>query len=191
MADMFGHAWVSQYGADPAGHAADTWGAALASLTPKQLATGLHATHNLGSDFPPSSPRFRKLCLGIPEFAAVEYELRTNKGARSPFLRQVWSYVDGYLFARAESKKAERMLREAYGLAVEYAMKGGTLPYPIEGELEAPKPEQRKPASAETAEAELQKMRDILRENEPEAEQVEGEATGDECHPLSAQEDGV
>jgi len=176
MADMFGHAWVSQYGANPAGSAADTWGAALASLSPQQLATGLHATLNLGSDFPPSTPRFRALCLGIPTAAAVEHELRTNKGPRSPFLRQTWNYVDSYLFARAEARKAERMLRAAYDMAVEYVMKGGTLPYPIEGELEAPKPERRKAASKETAEAELAKMAALLRENELTAEQVEGEA---------------
>jgi len=172
---MFGHAWVSQYGADPTGHAADTWAGALASVTPHQLAEGLHATFNLGQDFPPSAPRFRALCLGIPTFAAVDHELRTNKGARSPFLRQTWSYIDGYLFARAESKKAERMLKAAYDLAVEYVMRGGTLPYPIEGELDPPKKQTHPPARPETAEAELAKMRAILRANEPTTDQPQAE----------------
>jgi len=176
---MFGHAWVSQYGTDPTGHAADTWSAALASVTTQQLAEGLHATFSLGRDFPPSAPRFRALCLGIPSFAAVDHELRTNKGPRSPFLRQTWSYIDGYLFARAESKKAERMLKAAYDLAVEYVMRGGTLPYPIDGELEAPKKQTHPPAKPETAEAELAKMRAIIRASEPPAEQPKTEFDGD------------
>lgn len=151
MAHMFGHAWVSQYGADPAGMAGDTWSAALAGLTPAQIGAGLDGALALGSDWPPSAPRFRALAMGIPSMAKVRQEIRHPTGERSPFTRQVWAFLDVYLFAKAEQAKADRMLREAYELTSEYVMRGGHLPEPIAGAIEAEKPAKPAPAPEHVA----------------------------------------
>lgn len=170
MAHMFGHSWVSQYGADPAGSPGDTWSAALAGLSPTQIAAGLTATLTLGSDWPPSAPRFRALAMGIPSMAKVRQEIRHPTGERSPFTRQVWAFLDGYLFARADQAKADRMLREAYELASEYVMRGGRLPEPMAGAIEAQKPVKPAPASDHVARQHLDAIAKKLHISEEEGE---------------------
>lgn len=159
---MFGHTWVSQYGSDPAGSAGDTWSAALAGLTPAQIAAGLSATVETGAEWPPSAPRFRALAFGIPSMARVRHEIRHPSAERSPFTRQVWAFLDGYLFARAEQTKADRMLREAYDLAAEYVMRGGRLPEPIAGTIEQEKPAKPAPAPEHVARKHLDEIADML-----------------------------
>jgi hypothetical protein len=179
MTEIYGHKWTSAYGEDAEKGAGHTWAKGLASITPRQIANGISSAISSSDSWPPTLPEFRKLCLGIPSFAAVQFELRTNKDARSPFLRQVWSYVDSYMFARADQIKAERMLREAYELAVEFVMRGGPLPAPISAVIEAPKPEPHRPARPEVAAENIAKISELLRENEPGVEQVEAEAIDD------------
>lgn len=91
-------------------------------------------------------------------------------------MRQVASYIDWYLFARADEHRAERMLHEAYELAVGYVMRGGPLPLPVEAEIEGPKPTPHKPASREVAQAELAKMAALLRKTEPTVDQAAAES---------------
>lgn len=155
---MFGHTWASQYGTVAAGLAADTWGAVLTGLTAEQLANGLHACAAEGREFPPSAPRFRGMCLGIPSFARIQLEIRD--GDPSPFAIATWSKVDGYAYRNAQADKAERMLRAAYDLAVESVMRGEPLP------VIAAKVEHEKravtPAPPEVAAKHIDEIRELL-----------------------------
>jgi hypothetical protein len=150
MAAMFGHSWVSQYGAQPDGVGGDTWSAVLADLTPQQIAGGLHATSRIAADWPPTAPRFRALCLGIPTMAECRIELRSGNPDPSPFARLLWSYLDGYNYRLAPKDKADKMLRDAYDLAAAFVMDGGALPEASPAITQA-EPEPRKPADPETA----------------------------------------
>lgn len=129
MAALYGSAWTSQYGDDPRNDAARTWAAALAGLTPDHLATGLRACVVEGAEFPPSAPRFRAMCLGIPSFEAVNLELVTLESTyRSAFSRLVWSLIDGHAHRHARAEDAKRIRRDAYEIARERVLHGEPLP---------------------------------------------------------------
>lgn len=170
MASRYGHAWVSQFGSAPDGIAAAEWRSTLAGLTAARINLGFAADRLRGSEWPPSSSAFAAMCFQIPTFAAVKHELRavSNPVSRTPFLRQVWSFIDGYLFARVDALKADRLLKEAYDMASEYVMRGGCLPEPVMGAIEQKKPDKSPPPRDELVRAELARMAQILRENNSE-----------------------
>lgn len=161
MAGMFGHTWISQYGAKPHGVGGDTWAAALSGINATQIANGLRETLLLASDFPPSAPRFRALCLGIPTFGSIRAEMVGRSGACTPFARLTWSFVDGYRFRMVDADKSDRMLRDAYEMARDHVMRGGDLPEPSVAIEEQPK-EPVKPASRETVEAAVRAATEAL-----------------------------
>lgn len=138
---MYGHTWSSQYGAAPTGEAAVTWRAALAGVSPAQLADGLRACVAEGREFPPSAPRFRAMCMGIPAEARVVLELR-DLGSASPFSRFVFQHVPGFVdwhsFRGLQPRERERLIREAYHLAVEAVMRGEAIPEACTQPLPAP-----------------------------------------------------
>lgn len=151
---MFGHTWASAYGDAPTGTTAETWASCLAGVSNQQIADGLRACLAEGAEFPPSAPRFRAMCLGIPSLALVRLELRNeDPGA---FTRAVWQNIDAYRFRQVSSDVADRMLRDAYDLTREQVMRGQALPEPSE-KLEHEKPE-FKPASEEVRAAKLDEI---------------------------------
>lgn len=164
MLAMYGHAWASQNGDHAAGITAETWASCLVGITPEQIAAGLRACLAEGAEFPPSAPRFRAMCVGIPGLAEVRYRIR--QGEATPFTRLVWQSIDGYRYRQASSDVADRMLRDAYELAREHVMRGNPLP---EGsrELECDEPTPAKPASPEMASQHLSVIRTILDDAEP------------------------
>lgn len=125
MGSMFGHTWTSAYGTKPDGVAGDTWAAALGGLTGAHIAEGLRAVLLLASDFPPSAPRFRSLCFGVPTLAIVRRQI--IEGSPGPFAREVWGRLDAYRFRNSEASKADRLLKDAYDETVGYVMRGGEL----------------------------------------------------------------
>lgn len=142
MAGMFGHSWTSQYGAAPDGIGGDTWSAALGGLTTQHIALGLTALSRIPADWPPTAPKFRSLCLGIPSLAEARVMMRAGLADPAPFARLLWSYLDGYRYRQSPADVADRMLREAYELAVAFVMEGGAMPAPAEKiAQEAPQPE--------------------------------------------------
>jgi hypothetical protein len=165
MSHMFGHTWASQYGVDPAGAAADTWSTALAGITPEQIALGLQTTLALGAEWPPTAPRFRAMCMGIPSIAQVRYEMRFPR-ERTPFMRQMWAFLDSHRFASDDS---DRAVAEAYELTCTYVMRGGELPDGVVISLERQRPPKPVPASDATARAELERMAAIFRADQAEA----------------------
>lgn len=140
MAAIFGHAWVSNYGASPEGVAADTWAAVLAGLTPQQIAQGLQRLTLQGGDWPPSAPAFRALCIGIPSLAAYLNRF-SDRGSTHPFDQLAWAYIDGWKWRNATGKEQDRLIRDGYRLAKEQAMEDGHLPDTAEHRLEKLRPE--------------------------------------------------
>jgi len=63
MTEIFGHRWASTYGDQDSG----TWLQGLGGLTPEQVAHGLGVVMEVGEEWPPSLPSFRKMCLGKHE----------------------------------------------------------------------------------------------------------------------------
>ena len=178
MASRYGHTWVSQYGASPAGIAAAEWRSTLAGLTADDLKTGFRADTLRGSEWPPSSTSFLAMCRDIPTLAKVNSEVtkllmqRKWTGNReivevSRFSRLVWMKLDVYGFRNAQAKQADRMLKDAYGLACEHVIAGGELPETPVALIEK-KVTPIKPARPEVVKEHLDRMRDILREPDPE-----------------------
>lgn len=66
MTEMYGHRWISNYGAEPCEDS--VWGKVLAGLNGTQLAAGLGALVERGEEFswPPPANVFRALCLEVP-----------------------------------------------------------------------------------------------------------------------------
>lgn len=151
MVSLYGHLWVSRHGLTP--HepestrltiSGDTWARALSGLSGSQIANGLASCLAEGSEFPPSVPRFRRMCYGIASFAAVHSELRAKMSPPSPLARAVWAELDTFRYRQASADRAERLLREAYELVVERTMRGVPLPHDpvavIEQEIHNPMP---------------------------------------------------
>jgi hypothetical protein len=180
MADVFGHRWISAYGADPQGGAGQTWAAGLAGLTPPQIAAGVDACMVSADPWPPTLPQFRAMCLGIPAFPAVRARLgdflrRRESVVVDPFDRLVWQHLDTYRVRQVSADQADRLIRDAYDIAREHVMRGGELPEPsveIEHKAEPVKPVPPEEAAKriEAIKAELG-VRDVPKP-EPEAEPV-------------------
>lgn len=62
MSRLYGHGWVSNFGGeiDPGNY----WAACLRGISSERIRAGLSALAEAGGDWPPSAPKFRKLCLG-------------------------------------------------------------------------------------------------------------------------------
>lgn len=162
MAHMFGNTWTRQYGVDPAGSAADTWSAALAGMSPEQIAGGLQATLARGLEWPPSAPRFRAMCMGIPSIASVRHDMAHPGRVIAPFMRQFWLYLNGYEYNSGDDYRCERAINEAYELVCDHVMRGKPLPPPTTAALEHKKPAKPIRASDETARRELSRMAAII-----------------------------
>jgi hypothetical protein len=168
MASRYGHAWVSQYGPLPDGIAAAEWRETLAGLTSAQLREGFDADRSRGAEWPPSSTRFRALCLGIPTIASVRSEINSRERSHvdvnvSRFARGVWSRMDSYGYRNGTGKQQERILADAYDLTREFVMDGGTLPVDPVALVEAPKRAEFVPAPPEVAKSHLDKIAELLK----------------------------
>lgn len=64
MAAIYGHKWVSSYGADDSD---DTWLRGLGDIAPQEVADGLSACIERADPWPPTLPEFRALCREPPD----------------------------------------------------------------------------------------------------------------------------
>lgn len=173
MATRYGHAWTSQYAADPA--AADMlyseWGETLSGLSRIQIARGFRLDADRADNWPPSSPLFAAMCLGVPSVERVKAEVRKPaEGRNQPFMRLLWSFIDSYTFARATTGQADRMIADAFVVARENVLSKNAMPEDVAGVIEQRAPEPRVPASEQTAREHLRRMRAVLRDEEKAAE---------------------
>lgn len=181
MASRYGHAWVSQYGPLPDGIAAAEWRETLWGLTPDMLREGFEADAIRGSEWPPSSPKFRSMCFGIPSLPSVRMEINDmcryasmgQESIVSRFTRGVWSRINSYAYRNATGKVAERMVADAYEMTREFVLEGGTLPVepvariPPKSKFLEPLPEN--PVDPEVVKEHLRRMAEILGEKPDEA----------------------
>lgn len=161
MAEVYGHRWTSAYGDDAGASAGQTWARGLCGLSRAQIGAGLKAALASAEEWPPTLPRFRAMCFGIPAFAAVRAEVNARDSRRSPFAVLAWSKLDAQRYRMADSDKADRLLREAYDLATEFVIRGGALPEPAV-EIEAPKEEPHVPAPVECAQRNISAILGLL-----------------------------
>lgn len=124
MTEMFGNRWTASFGEDAMRGAGPIWAKGLRELSEEQIAIGLTNLLASADDWPPSLPAFRKLCLNIPSLGAVQYELRTDgtRSQASAFSTLVWDLLDHYRYRNVSIVIADRLLRDAYRLAVELVM---------------------------------------------------------------------
>ena len=167
LAEVYGHRFVSSFGADWREGAGRTWAQGLAGLSSWQVAGGVEACIASSDPWPPTLPEFRGMCLGIPSLALVRHELHDSTATRTPFTALVWQGIDGYAFRLASRESADRMIRDAYELAREHVMRGGSLPEMPEAAI-AHQPRKPVPAAAEVAEAAIRTARELLSGAEPE-----------------------
>jgi hypothetical protein len=156
----------------PDGIAAAEWRGTLAGITAAQMAEGFDADTSRGDAFPPSSTQFRAMCLGIPSLASVKSEIDDRARDRgqsiiSRFSRGVWSRLDVYAYRTSADKDARARLRDAYELTKTFVMEGGVLPLDPVALIEK-QVTPIKPAPPEVVKAHLERMRNILREPDPE-----------------------
>ncbi len=160
MAALYGHTWTSAYGDSSRGPAGAQWAKTLAGMTRAQIEAGIDACRAEGAEFPPSAPRFRAMCLGIPSLARVRLEL--TRGQPSPFARMVWANLDVHRYRTESADRADRMLREAYDLAREDVMQGAELPPEPVAAMTDDTRRQPVPASPERAQAAIAECMDML-----------------------------
>ncbi|MEF2147767.1 hypothetical protein [Aquilutibacter rugosus] len=152
MVEIYGQLWTDKYGDDWETGAGQTWAKGLAGLADTEIGRGVAACVTRGTPWAPSLPEFRLLCMGIPSKARVAFELK--QGDRSPFTCMVLARLDSHAYRASGAKDAERLLRDAYELAVEARMSGEPLPEPRLALPETVKTEP-KPADPETVKAHL------------------------------------
>lgn len=166
MAMRYGHRWTSQYqSADPAVMALvyAEWGETLAMLTPQQIAHGFRVDAARGATWPPGSTEFAAMCFGVPPLEQVKVEARKPaEGRLQPFMRLVWSFIDGFAFARANAGQADRMLADAYALARAHVLANHAMPQPIAGVIEKQAPPPKAPAPPEVVAEHIARMRTML-----------------------------
>jgi hypothetical protein len=169
MASRYGHAWVSQYGASPAGIAAAEWRSTLAGMDADQIRKGFRADALRGEEWPPSSTRFRAMCFDIPTLAEVSLAFR-QRDYDAPFVRLVYQFLDTYRFKNSPWDKADRLLRDAYNIAREHILAGGELPMkPVAFIANDRAAEAGNPASPEVVAEHVAKVGEILGLREVEA----------------------
>ena len=166
MVAMYGHAWTSVHGLSPQVQGGDsltmsgsTWAGALEGLSGQQIANGVRSCIAEGKEFPPSAPRFRAMCIGIPSLAAIRSELR--KGATSRFARAVLAEMDVFRFQQADTERSDRMVRDAYELVQDRVMNGEPLP-DVPAALIGSEEHELKPATPEQREAHCAEIRGLL-----------------------------
>lgn len=160
MGGLYGHTWTSAYGDNPRSVAGAEWSRTLAGLNREQVDTGIDACRAEGAEWPPSAPRFRAMCLGIPTLARVRLEL--TRGQPSPFARMVWANLDVHRYRTESADRADRMLREAYDLAREDVMQGAELPPEPVAAMTDDTRREPVPADPETAKARMAEIAELL-----------------------------
>lgn len=154
MTEIYGHKWTSAYGEDAGSGAGVTWAKGLAGLGPQDIADGVEAALISSDEWPPTLPKFRAMCFGIPTLGATQLWFSKNT-TDSQWCRLIASYLDMRRLRESPWDKADKMVKTAYELAVAHVMAGGELP---EERVALPAPEPAK--SPEYTDSELSSIRE-------------------------------
>lgn len=193
LADLFPNRWLNQVGTfvDDDGRespAVGAWRSALAGLRSQQLSVGLQALIASGADYPPSAPRFRKLCFSdVPsEWDGYREACRAASADGRDLPAWPWSHPVVYAAAHEfgtwdlshmETRFATARWAQCFARALERFAAGEDMHAPVPKRLAKPK---REPARPEVVAAELAKLQALFN-TQPE-EPTDGPATDADAH---------
>lgn len=128
MTGIYGHKWVSQYGTDTDSISARVWRDGLASLEILQVASAVrhYKNQSIGAAWPPSVPEFRCEALGLPTLAAYRHAMVSKQV--TPFTLLASRFVDSYRLRNSSAKEHDKLIEDAYKLAMEAIERGEELP---------------------------------------------------------------
>ena len=110
MAAVYGRTWTGQYAGETAKVAIAAWGDGLFDLTDEHLEAGRRGTLKRHSDWPPSLPEFRRLCLGLGSDAdAVEAAM--NRDRDHPIGRYIVGGITSWDWSNLSTKDLEKRCR--------------------------------------------------------------------------------
>jgi len=151
MVSLYGHRWVSTYSADATSPSGEAWARELADMKPEQLKRGIDACMRRVDTWPPTLPEFKRMCLGIPTWHEARLEFaREHNTPHSPFARMMLRHLDAWEMRCASAREAQRLLRDAYDIAVQARLHGEPEP-PELAALPSPPPRPFTPAQPEVA----------------------------------------
>ncbi len=162
MTEVFGYRWASAYGtSDQSG----TWAKGLAGLTGDDLARGVRKVIELGMDWPPSMPEFRKLCLpseadlGLPEFEQAYRAAARLDWTLHPAVYAAAKIVGTYKLRYDAESSTRPKFEKAWDSVVERIRRGEVLEQPVD----VPRLERCERTRKDAGRAYVAKMRAILR----------------------------
>ena len=132
MAEIFGSAWTSQYGAVGEG-AWQIWAKALANIAPEVTAVAVNLLVERPSKFPPNLPEFLALCgqdrerqLSLPGRELAFPHLmnivcsgdKKAIGQLSPALYWIYKNIDLFAWRRMETREARKVFSDVYDRAL-------------------------------------------------------------------------
>ena len=133
------------------------WAKGLAGFGERRIMAAVEKFALSAGEWPPNLPEMRRECFDIPALREVRRDLDERSHG---FTRMVLEFIDHWAYGRADRREADRMLADAYELAVYKRMQGAPFPEPPAGELEH-KPAKPNPSSPEKA---AEAMQEIARE---------------------------
>lgn len=142
MAEIYGHKWVSQYGAAPL----KTWAVRLGSMTKEQIGNGVNACAHSSMEWPPSLPEFCAMCqpeasaLGLPDMESAFQECMRcshapeNHKFSHEAVRLAADTVGWYVLRRCMPSEQEvrKRFASSYGAMVGKVQRGEPLVAPME-----------------------------------------------------------
>jgi hypothetical protein len=164
MTEVFGYRWASAYGTtDQSG----TWSKGLAGLTAEDIGRGVRRVIDLGMEWPPSLPEFRKLC----EPDEVDLGLPTMDQAYRAASRRDWSLHPAVYHAAKIvgvwdlEQKPEHITRPRFADAWESIIKRIRSGEMLEGPIDAPRIERSKESRQAYGRHHLENIRQMLKSN--------------------------
>lgn len=135
MAEMYGHRWTSSFGelADP-NH---SWATVLAGLDKFQLAAGMSALVERGTEFdwPPPANVFRALCLQIPGFPSeAQAWIEALAGKYSHEAVRVAAEQTG-LFELRTAKPSNKLVRQHFERNYAIVLRRAQNAQPLDGKI--------------------------------------------------------
>lgn len=162
MTEVFGYRWASAYGTtDQSG----TWGKGLAGLTAEDIGRGVRRVIELGMDWPPSLPEFRKLCepdendLGLPTMELAYRAASCRDWSLHPAVYHAAKIVGQWEL----EQKPEHITRPLFAKAWETVVKRIRSGEQLEGPIDAPRIERSREARSASGRAHMANIQRILK----------------------------
>lgn len=174
MVGQFGRKWSDQYGETPlapSGNgltvAGQEWAGAIRGVLPERVMAACDGIRDGASPFVPVAAEFRLACFDIPTRDECEAYLRGQRDPQ-PFTVAVARAIDMWNWKGSPTYEANKILQASFDTVKKRVLAGEVLA-PILPAIEQ-KPPERRPASPETAAANIAAIRAALGQREPNKE---------------------